>query len=89
MLEQFMAGFGSGLGKGLGDSMQATPSGASGALSSMFDSSGWNVNFGAGNIESSRSQTPAGPMDAMAQYLPYMIGLVGVVVAWKMLRKSR
>lgn len=47
----------------------------------MFDSSGWNVNFSGGRIESSRGLDlgPYGPYIALA--------LVGIVL-WKLLKKS-
>ena len=72
--------FAQGLGSGLGSS--AGPSTATGRGESSFDSSGWNVNFGSGTIESDRSQ--AGNFD---QYMPYVLAAVGVVVIWRLTRK--
>lgn len=56
----------------------AGPSGAAGESS--FDSSGWNVNFGAGSISSSRA-------DSLGQYLPYAIAAAAVLIVWRMTRK--
>lgn len=73
--------FASGLGGSLNKS--AGPSEAILRGENNFDSSGWNVNFGTGGIESSRAQ--AGDM---AQYLPYAV-LAGVVlIAWRFTRKK-
>lgn len=55
--------------------------GTSGANGAMFDSSGWNVNFGSGDIKSS-----AGGID-WAQWMPYILG-AAVLVAWRMTRKG-
>lgn len=59
------------------------PSGVgAGMFEGMFDSSGWNVNFGAGTIESSRAQ--AGPMP---EYLPYLLIGGALLVVWRMTRR--
>lgn len=62
--------------------------------SGMFDSSGWNVSFGSGDISSSAGAkaTPysvAGAAVAAAgeDWTPFIIGL-GVLVIWKMTRKK-
>lgn len=60
----------------------AGPSAATG--SSVFDGSGWNVNFGAGTIESSREQ---GGGAALSGYLPYAALAVGLLIAWRITRK--
>jgi hypothetical protein len=60
-----------------------------------FDSSGWQVNFGSGSIDATRSQVetgkPAGTLAAFApafdQYLPYAIAAAALVIAWRMTRK--
>lgn len=46
----------------------------------MFDSSGWNVNFGAGKIESSRG------LD-LGQYAPYLAIVAAGVALWKILKR--
>jgi hypothetical protein len=69
-----------GVGAALGGS--AGPSEASGRLDGMFDASGWSVNFGAGSIESSRSQS--GDLD---RYVPYVIAGVGLLIVWRLTRK--
>jgi hypothetical protein len=57
-----------------------------------FDSSGWNVNFGAGSIESARAQTPL-PTGASTNnvnaYLPYVLVGLGLLVAWRMVKNKR
>lgn len=68
------------------------PSGVSSTSDQWFDSSGWNVNFGGGSIESARAQTPI-PLGASTAgvnaYVPYiLIGLAALVV-WKMTRRKR
>lgn len=61
------------------------PSGSgAGMFEGMFDSSGWNVNFGAGNIESSRAQSQTKPMD---EYMPYLILGAALLVVWRMTRR--
>lgn len=51
----------------------------------MFDSSGWNVNFGGGSIESNASKA-SNPM-GLSKYLPYALIFVGGLVVWRMTRK--
>ena len=58
------------------------PSTATGWNSGALDSSGWNVNFGGGSIDSARSD--AGDM---GQYLPYALAFMGVLVVWRLTRK--
>lgn len=58
----------------------AGPSGANGG---MFDSSGWNVNLGSGDIKSSAAR---GGID-WAQWMPYIIG-GALLVALRMSRKK-
>lgn len=48
----------------------------------MFDSSGWNVNFGAGTIESSRAQSAP-----MSEYMPYLLIGGALLVVWRMTRR--
>ena len=57
----------------------AGPSNAGGG---MFDSSGWNVNFGSGDIKSSASSG----ID-LSQWMPYLIG-GALLVALRMSRKK-
>lgn len=63
------------------------PGAASGGLEGYFDSSGWNVNFGAGRIDSQmeKTQSTTGALDA---YMPYAVLFVGVMIVWRMTRKS-
>lgn len=63
------------------------PGAAGGALEGMFDSSGWNVNFGAGRIDSKydKKDSQAAQMD---EYLPYAVLFVGAMVVWRMTKKS-
>lgn len=75
------------------DAMQGGPSSnASGSSTSSFDASGWNVNFGSGSIESKRSSGQ--PVSARAesveleQYVPYMLGLFGLLVVFRLTRKK-
>lgn len=70
-------GIAGGVKGGAGGS--AGPSNALGGDSS-FDASGWNVNFGAGSVSSSRSD--------MGQYLPYILAAAGVLIAWRLTRKK-
>lgn len=59
------------------------PSGVGpGQFDGMFDASGWVVNFGAGNVESSRAQ--AGPT---SEYLPYLLIGGALLVVWRMTRR--
>ena len=46
-----------------------------------FDSSGWNVNFGDGSIDSARGS------EGMGAYVPYILAGLGLLVAWRMYRK--
>lgn len=46
-----------------------------------FDSSGWNVNFGSGSIDSTRGT------EGMGAYVPYILAGIGLLVAWRMFRK--
>lgn len=63
---------------------------SSSSSSSSFDASGWNINFGSGGITSERVQTdPAGnPVGGMNAYLPYVLAGVGLLIVWRMTRKS-
>lgn len=70
----------SGLGQGLGGS--AGPSNAALRGESVFDSSGWNVNFGGGTIESSRAQA-----GQLSEYMPYILVGAGLLIVWRMTRK--
>ena len=80
------------LGTALGGSGPAAPSSSNGnAFDTKFDSSGWNVNFGGGSITSDRTssdtKTPLG-MDLGGNTGLIVLGLLGIVVAWKLLRKK-
>lgn len=70
---------------GLGGAINGTPGMATGTQANKFDTSGWNVNFGPGTIDSARSEAQAGGFDA---YLPYAVLFVGAMVVWRMTRKN-
>lgn len=53
---------------------------SSSGLNSGFDSSGWNVNFGAGKIESSRG------LD-LGQYAPYLAIVAAGIALWKIIKR--
>ena len=57
----------------------AGPSGASGTTKNGFDNSGWNINFGSGEITSSATKLP--------EYLPYVLAAAAVLIVWRMTRK--
>lgn len=58
------------------------PSSAGGGTNnSGFDSSGWAVNFGAGNANA----TPSA--DGLGQWTPYILAGLGLLIAWRMTRK--
>lgn len=68
------------------------PSGVSSTQDQWFDSSGWNVNFGAGTIESARAQTPiptGASTNSVNAYIPYVLLGLGALVVWKMMRRKR
>lgn len=57
-----------------------------------FDNSGWNINFGNGDLSSTSDKTTsqggAGGLSGNVQtYLPYALIFVGALIAWKMLKK--
>lgn len=72
--------------KGFGQSLASPggPSNATGRTDSSFDSSGWNVAFGSGSIDSKRSQTESGSFD---QYLPYILAAAGVLIVWRLTKR--
>jgi hypothetical protein len=49
-----------------------------------FDSSGWNINFGGGSIESSRAQDQGG-----TNYVPYVVAAAVVLIVWRMTRRKK
>lgn len=66
-------------------------SSAGGTSTSSFDSSGWNVNFGSGTVNSDRTQgTPmgGGAVASLNPYLPYVLVAAGLLVVWRMTRKA-
>lgn len=67
-----------GLRGGQGGS--AAPSDAILSNTAGFDSSGWNVNFGSGKIESSRG------LD-LGQYAPYVALVAAGIALWKFLQR--
>jgi hypothetical protein len=77
-------GIGSSFAQGLGTSL-GNPGGPSQAAlrgEVGFDSSGWNVNFGSGAIEATRSQA-----GELSEYMPYLLLGAGLLVVWRMTRK--
>lgn len=77
----FLSGFGASLNSPAG------PSNAVARQDSVFDSSGWNVNFGSGSVTSadSRDQGKAGEITG---YMPYILAAAAVMIVWRMTRKS-
>lgn len=81
----------------------AVPNALQSSTNQIFDNSGWDVNFGPGNLSSSRSQsTPSiggGQLQgaqstsalggSAAQYVPFALMILGVVVVWKLSRKKK
>ena len=80
--ELLAAEFAKGAGQGIGGSQG--PVQATGVSNPFSDFSGWNVNFGAGNIEAKRSQEQAGNFD---QYLPYILATAGVLIVWRLSKR--
>lgn len=65
-------------------------SGTSGGFENTVDNSGWMVNFGAGNQEAARAQTPlptGASTGALSQYLPVILLGLGGLVVWRMLKR--
>lgn len=79
--------FAMGLGQGvLGGGGQ--PGVLTGTNESPMDSSGWNVNFGAGRIDSQYDKKESsGAAAALDGYLPYAVLFVGALIAWRLSRK--
>lgn len=84
--------FMSGLG-GVGALLGGGGSSASLEAQNTFDHSGWNVNFGAGSIDSTRAQSHLPGLSNLAgeaaPYLPYALLAAGVLIAWRMTRNKR
>jgi hypothetical protein len=81
--------FAQGLGQAMGS--QGGPSNAVGRSEAVFDNSGWNVNFGGGEIDSTSEKTTstgAGGMGNMTDYVPYFAAAVGAIILWRMSRKK-
>ena len=80
------SGLAQGLGGALGGAGGPAVSGADGnRIENVFDNSGWNVNFGAGEIASDRQQLPSvGGFDTTT-----LLIIAGVVlVAIKLMKKK-
>lgn len=78
-----------GLGQALGGS--SGPSQATGRSEAVFDNSGWNLNFGNGDIKSvadKTASTGAAGLDSISGYVPYIALLVAGVVLWRSMKKS-
>lgn len=73
---------------GLGGSINGTPGMATGQQDSMFDSSGWNVNFGSGRIDSEMEKSLDKGLGQLDAYLPYAVLFVGAMIVWRMTKKS-
>ena len=65
----------------------AGPSAANNKQEAAFDSSGWNVTFGNGDIAATTDKNTGG-VATMASYAPYIALTVGAIVLWKMFKKS-
>jgi hypothetical protein len=76
----YAAGFGMAA-----QALSGGPSSASGESTSSFDSSGWNVVFGGGNIDSKRAD--GGLPTELGQWLPYAAIFAGVLIVWRMTKK--
>lgn len=72
-----------GLASGLGSGLMGGSSSAAQDTSSMFDSSGWVVQFGDGSVSTQRSQA-----GALSEYMPYMVLAAGLLVVWRFTRKK-
>jgi len=79
----FLSGLGGALGGGSAGPSQASGGHMGGA---MFDSSGWNVNFGGGSITSSRAQDQTDPLHA---YMPYVVAGAGFLLLWAYLKRQK
>lgn len=66
----------------------AAPSAANQSTQAAFDSSGWNVSFGSGDIAATTDKASSLGGGSMGNYAPYVMFLVGAVVLWKMTKKS-
>lgn len=49
-----------------------------------FDSSGWNINFGGGSIESSRAQDTGA-----TNYVQYVVVAAVVLIVWRLTRRKK
>lgn len=74
----------SSFAQGFGSTLAGQPTQSDGRFSSPFDSSGWNVNFGSGSIDSTRSQA-----GEAGSYLPYAVLAAVVLVAWRITRRPK
>jgi hypothetical protein len=83
----------------VGKAPPAAPSGVDSIFGSSmaFDNSGWNVAFQGSSISApvEKAQSQGGAAlpavsgnDPWLAYMPYAIGLFGMVLAWKLLKKS-
>lgn len=75
------------LGSALGGSGPAGPSNATMRNDQTFDNSGWVVNFGSGDVTTSRQQLPTMGLPEMNTGTMIMLA-VGVLVVWKLTRKK-
>lgn len=68
----------------------AGPSTASSNTKAAFDSSGWNVSFGSGDISATTAKSSSDEVGGvgMGNIAPYAMFLIGAVVLWKMVKKS-
>ncbi len=78
-----------GLGQALGGG--GGPSSAVSRAEAVFDNSGWNLNFGNGDIKSTSDKTAstgAAGLDSISGYVPYIALIVAGVVLWRAMKKS-
>ncbi len=61
----------------------AGPSAANNKQEAAFDSSGWNVSFGSGEINATTDKNTS----VVASYAPYIALSIGAIVLWKMFKK--
>lgn len=81
-----VGGFSGGGGGGAGNSAPSNASNMGQVEGPKLDSSGWNVIFGGGDIKTDRVETVAGQF---SQYLPYVLAVGGILIAWRYLKKSK
>jgi hypothetical protein len=87
------AAAGIGIASALGAGSSAGPSNASAKGDLAFDNSGFNVNFGAGDITSSNQKSQNGQsvplLSGLGPYFPYLLIGAGLLIVWRMTRRVK